>query len=196
MELRKDPITRSWVITGDDPVEKQRRRVLKRLPFLCGFARRHAGDLRHARARGWSARSVVHPTPLYHIEGEPGRRGDGIYDRMSSVGAHEVLVENPSTTAICGMPATMKSDSSCAWPPNASRSQARPAHQVRQPFQGLRSQCRAGIQPSHVADHGHYVRAAARALRTARGARIFRQQRALRVLRHPQPGGAAGLARD
>jgi UDPglucose--hexose-1-phosphate uridylyltransferase len=38
---------------------------------------------------------VVHPTPLYHIEGESGRRGDGIYDRMNSVGAHEVLVENP-----------------------------------------------------------------------------------------------------
>lgn len=38
---------------------------------------------------------MVHPTPLYHIEGEPARRGDGIYDRMSSVGAHEVLVENP-----------------------------------------------------------------------------------------------------
>ncbi len=34
-------------------------------------------------------------TPLYHIEGEPSRRGVGIYDRMSSVGAHEVLVENP-----------------------------------------------------------------------------------------------------
>jgi UDPglucose--hexose-1-phosphate uridylyltransferase len=32
---------------------------------------------------------------LYRIEGEPGRRGDGIYDRMHSVGAHEVLVENP-----------------------------------------------------------------------------------------------------
>ena len=42
----------------------------------------------------WSARAVVHPTPLYRIEGEPSRRGDGIYDRMSSVGAHEVLVEN------------------------------------------------------------------------------------------------------
>jgi UDPglucose--hexose-1-phosphate uridylyltransferase len=37
----------------------------------------------------------VHPTPLYHIEGEPGRRGDGLYDRMRSVGAHEVIVENP-----------------------------------------------------------------------------------------------------
>ncbi len=43
----------------------------------------------------WSARAVVHPTPLYRIEGEPSRRGEGIYDRMRAVGAHEVLVENP-----------------------------------------------------------------------------------------------------
>ena len=42
----------------------------------------------------WSARAVVHPSPLYRIEGDPGRRGDGIYDRMCSVGAHETLVEN------------------------------------------------------------------------------------------------------
>ena len=42
----------------------------------------------------WSARSVVHPAPMYHIEGDPGRRGDGLYDRMNSVGAHEVLLEN------------------------------------------------------------------------------------------------------
>ncbi len=37
---------------------------------------------------------MVHPAPLYHIEGEPGRRADGLYDRMQSVGAHEVLLEN------------------------------------------------------------------------------------------------------
>jgi UDPglucose--hexose-1-phosphate uridylyltransferase len=43
----------------------------------------------------WAARSIVHPSPLYRIEGEPGRRADGLYDRMRSVGAHEVLVENP-----------------------------------------------------------------------------------------------------
>ncbi len=49
----------------------------------------------NAPGTAWSARSVVHPTPLYRIEGEPDRRGDGIYDRMHSVGAHEVLVENP-----------------------------------------------------------------------------------------------------
>ena len=43
----------------------------------------------------WSARAVVHPSPIYHVEGDPGRRGNGIYDTMRSVGAHEVIVENP-----------------------------------------------------------------------------------------------------
>jgi UDPglucose--hexose-1-phosphate uridylyltransferase len=95
MELRKDPITRSWVITGDDVPEPsphteqchfclndaQSPQVISTLPGLEG--------------NPWSARAVVHPHPLYRIEGEPVRRGDGIYDRMGSVGAHEVLLENP-----------------------------------------------------------------------------------------------------
>ncbi len=94
MELRKDPITRSWVITGDDPVEHS-----PRPETACRFCPDAANATQLISsvpsAGAWSARSVVHPTPLYHIEGEPSRRGDGIYDRMSSVGAHEVLVENP-----------------------------------------------------------------------------------------------------
>jgi UDPglucose--hexose-1-phosphate uridylyltransferase len=94
MELRKDPITRSWVITGDDVAEPVVRpgpcpfcgdsaqlQVIATLPGLAGSA--------------WSARAVVHPTPIYRIEGEPARRGDGLYDRMGSVGAHELLLENP-----------------------------------------------------------------------------------------------------
>jgi UDPglucose--hexose-1-phosphate uridylyltransferase len=93
MELRKDPITRSWVITGDDMPET--------LPKNSGECR-FCGDLAQVIAVApnspgapWSARAVVHPNPLYRIEGEPGRCGDGLYDRMRSVGAHEVLVENP-----------------------------------------------------------------------------------------------------
>src|SRR4051794_33536413 len=94
MELRKDPITRSWVITGDDPGDagppqegpcrfcddSLSAQVIAASPATPGVQ--------------WSARSVVHPRPLYRIEGDPDRRGDGIYDRMHSVGAHEVLVEN------------------------------------------------------------------------------------------------------
>ena len=94
MELRKDPITRSWVITGDDPAEH-----VPRPDGTCRFCSNAADATQIISAQpstgAWSARSVVHPTPLYHIEGEPERRGDGLYDRMSSVGAHEVLVENP-----------------------------------------------------------------------------------------------------
>jgi UDPglucose--hexose-1-phosphate uridylyltransferase len=95
MELRKDPITRSWVITGDDVVEPRPR--LQSCRF-CGLAAEPAqviANLPGPDGKSWSARSVVHPNALYHIEGEPGRRGDGIYDCMGSVGAHEVLLENP-----------------------------------------------------------------------------------------------------
>ena len=96
MELRKDPLTRSWVITGDNvpdlgprpepfcrfcPDAPASTQVVSTLPGLDGAP--------------FSARSFVHPHPLYRIEGEPSRRGDGIYDRMSPTGAHEVLVENP-----------------------------------------------------------------------------------------------------
>lgn len=106
MELRKDPITRSWVITGDDAPAMSTRddgpcpycatsttyersaedaiavpQVISTMPAVDGGA--------------WSARAVVHPSPLYHIEGEPLKEGIGIYDKMRSVGAHEVLVENP-----------------------------------------------------------------------------------------------------
>ena len=97
MELRKDPITRSWVMTGDDPAEGGVR-VLETACRFCpdsAVATQVISAAVLPSAAGWSARSMVHPFPLYHIEGEPDRRGDGIYDRMSSVGAHEVLVENP-----------------------------------------------------------------------------------------------------
>jgi UDPglucose--hexose-1-phosphate uridylyltransferase len=95
MELRKDPITRSWVITGDDVPEPTPRSE------DCGFCGPSAQPLQIISTvpgldgSAWSARAVVHPTPLYRIEGEPARRGDGLYDRMGSVGAHEVLLENP-----------------------------------------------------------------------------------------------------
>jgi UDPglucose--hexose-1-phosphate uridylyltransferase len=94
MELRKDPITRSWVITGDDPADGKARPSAGCL--FCPDANPQPQVVGTVASAGnpWSARAVVHPRPLYHIEGDPGRRGDGIYDRMKSVGAHEVLVEN------------------------------------------------------------------------------------------------------
>ena len=95
MELRKDPITRSWVITGDDVPEPGPRaesfcRFCPDSPSPAQVISITSGD-----GTPWSSQAVVHPSPLYRIEGEPARRADGLYDRMHSIGAHEVLVENP-----------------------------------------------------------------------------------------------------
>ena len=96
MELRKDPITRSWVITGDDvPETSQVSEPFCRFCPDAPVSPQVISTTPGLDGNPWSARSVVHPQPLYHIEGEPARRGDGLYDRMHSVGAHEVLVENP-----------------------------------------------------------------------------------------------------
>src|SRR5208282_3422325 len=95
MELRKDPITRSWVITGDDVVEPAPRSQTCRFCGPSAEPTQVIANLPGVDGSAWSARSVVHPHALYHIEGEPARRGDGLYDRMGSVGAHEVLLENP-----------------------------------------------------------------------------------------------------
>jgi len=97
MELRKDPITRSWVITGDDVPD-----IAPRPEPFCRFcpdspeAPQLVASLFGSQGDTWSARAVVHPNALYRIEGEASRRGDGIYDLMRPVGAHEVLVENPA----------------------------------------------------------------------------------------------------
>jgi UDPglucose--hexose-1-phosphate uridylyltransferase len=90
MELRKDPITRSWVITGDDGAGDRMESAA--CPY-CSEQRRYQ-LISSLPGEMWSAAAVVHPSPMYHIEGEPKRQGDGLYDKMQPVGAHEVLLEN------------------------------------------------------------------------------------------------------
>jgi UDPglucose--hexose-1-phosphate uridylyltransferase len=96
MELRKDPITRSWVIVGDEFSQLLPPPQAAECRF-CPEAKNPPQTISTIQAldgHSWGARAAVHPSPIYRIEGEPARRGDGIYDRMRSVGAHEVLLEN------------------------------------------------------------------------------------------------------
>ncbi|HKD90263.1 MAG TPA: DUF4931 domain-containing protein [Terriglobales bacterium] len=93
MELRKDPITRSWVLTGEAPAGRQPAEC----PYCPGSDNgvQVVSSMPPVSGGPWSARSVVHPTPMYRIEGDPNRHGNGLYDTMQTVGAHEVLLENP-----------------------------------------------------------------------------------------------------
>jgi UDPglucose--hexose-1-phosphate uridylyltransferase len=92
MELRKDPITRSWVVVGhpdDVPVAAE----------PCPLCPGNEGETRTLLALpdggAWCVRVFPHFRPLYRIEGEPGRSAEGIYDRMLPIGAHEIVVETP-----------------------------------------------------------------------------------------------------
>jgi UDPglucose--hexose-1-phosphate uridylyltransferase len=92
MELRKDPITRSWVVVGhaeEVPVPPE--------PCpLCPGTESASRTIFALPAQGpWQVRVIPHFDPLYRIEGDVARTAQGIYDRMRPVGAHEIIIETP-----------------------------------------------------------------------------------------------------
>jgi|SRR5579871_378873 len=95
MELRKDPITKSWVAIGHPEREAHRADPCP----LCPENRLEIHSLLDLPANGpWQVRVIPHFRPLYRIEGDPGRSAEGIYDRMEPIGAHEIIVETRSHT--------------------------------------------------------------------------------------------------
>jgi len=110
-ELRKDPIMSRWVIISPDrgkrPMDFPMRaaRTFKGgfCPFCPGnesktppevFAYRAQGTA--PNSTGWSVRVVPNRYPALTIEEDMTREGEGIYDKMSGVGAHEVIIETPN----------------------------------------------------------------------------------------------------
>lgn len=92
MELRKDPITRSWVVIGQAERASERDAPCP----LCPANRREARSLLDLPAHGAAqVRVYPHFRPFYRVEGDPDRSAEGIFDRMEPVGAHEIIVETP-----------------------------------------------------------------------------------------------------
>ena len=44
---------------------------------------------------GWSLRVVPNKFPVLGIEGDLDREGEGLFDKMQGIGAHEVIMEAP-----------------------------------------------------------------------------------------------------
>ena len=90
MELRKDPVTRSWVVVGHGE-----EAALPVVPCpLCPVNEAGQTLLALPPEGPWKVRVTPHPAPLYRIEGEVGRAAEGIYDKMRGVGAHEIVIES------------------------------------------------------------------------------------------------------
>jgi UDPglucose--hexose-1-phosphate uridylyltransferase len=108
-EIRRDPVIGRWVIIAPersarpDPIPL---RLPERPPAPCVFCGGQEGLDPHEiyairtpgtapNTPGWQVRVLPNKYPVLRIEGKFTREGVGMFDKMSGVGAHEVIVETP-----------------------------------------------------------------------------------------------------
>jgi UDPglucose--hexose-1-phosphate uridylyltransferase len=112
LDLRRDPIVGRWVIISTDRngrphdfVKHQPTRPVPTAlcPFCPGQERLTPKEIMAYRPQpggpntpNWTVRVVPNKFPALQVEGEMGREGIGLYDRMNGVGAHEVIIETPN----------------------------------------------------------------------------------------------------
>ncbi|NLI77963.1 MAG: galactose-1-phosphate uridylyltransferase [Candidatus Riflebacteria bacterium] len=108
-QLRKDPVTKRWVITiHENPKGPRDFPVLPtdtnghNCPFCPGHESQTPQEVMSYREPntlpnqpGWRVRVVPNRYPALQIEGDLDRTGIGLYDMMNGIGAHEVIIETP-----------------------------------------------------------------------------------------------------
>jgi UDPglucose--hexose-1-phosphate uridylyltransferase len=109
-ELRKDPILGRWVIIStergkrpSDFAQRPRSREPKLCPFCPGSEQLTPPEIFAVRPDnskpnqpGWVLRVISNKYPALKIEGDLNREGEGMYDKMNGIGAHEVIIETPN----------------------------------------------------------------------------------------------------
>jgi len=107
-ELRWDPLKLHWVIIATERGRRPRdfqvepnEAEMTSCPFCYGnedktpaeiFAIRPSGP---ANSPNWKVRVIPNKYPVLRIEGEIKSKGYGLYDVMTGIGAHEVIIETP-----------------------------------------------------------------------------------------------------
>ena len=109
-ELRKDPVTGRWVIIsterrkrpGDFRLESVEIAPDDSCPFCEGHEGMTPGELlawrgngSPANGPGWTLRVIPNQFPVLRVEGTLDRQGEGLFDKMNGIGAHEVVIESP-----------------------------------------------------------------------------------------------------
>jgi UDPglucose--hexose-1-phosphate uridylyltransferase len=103
-ELRRDPVVERWVVIATERARRPSDYAPappptpsgEACPFCPGQEDRTPPELlRIGGPEGWTVRVFPNKFPALRIEGAADATGDGIYDRMTGVGAHEVIVESP-----------------------------------------------------------------------------------------------------
>ncbi|MFN0117236.1 MAG: galactose-1-phosphate uridylyltransferase [Elusimicrobiota bacterium] len=109
-ELRRDPVIGRWVIIsasrGKRPNGFNINEEIQQggaCPFCPGQEDRTPAEIlayynpgREKNKPGWWVRVVPNKFPALEIEGDLNRAGEGMYDKMNGLGAHEVIIETPN----------------------------------------------------------------------------------------------------
>ncbi|MEO0081478.1 MAG: galactose-1-phosphate uridylyltransferase [candidate division WOR-3 bacterium] len=105
-ELRKDPVLGRWVIISTErsrrpsdfrrPAHQPVTGHNQPCPFCPGNEHLTPPEImRRPESGQWSVRVVPNRFPALTPEGQPVRQGVGVYDKMTGIGAHEVIIETP-----------------------------------------------------------------------------------------------------
>ena len=108
-ELRKDPIIGRWVIISTERGKRPHDFVVEPEVVKGGFCPFDPGNEHttppevlayrdpgtEPNTPGWQLRVVNNKFPALAKEGELDRRGEGMFDQMNGIGAHEVIIESP-----------------------------------------------------------------------------------------------------
>lgn len=109
-ELRKDPVLGRWIIISEDRGKRPTDFLVEESKASGGFCPLCPGNERStppevlvfgreigtgSNTPDWQVRVVPNKYPALIIEGELDKRAEGLYDRMSGIGAHEVIIESP-----------------------------------------------------------------------------------------------------
>ena len=104
-EFRRDPMTGRWIIVADHKgtiefTRENQNRDRGICPFCPGNEAMTPPEIWAARPNGsppntdgWNLRIVPNKFPALRIEGGLDRAGEGLYDLMNGIGAHEVIIE-------------------------------------------------------------------------------------------------------
>jgi UDPglucose--hexose-1-phosphate uridylyltransferase len=96
-ELRRDSLSGNWVVVGYGATKSGEAGLC---PFCPGNESLTPTAIREYKDpdSNWLLRCFPATNPIFVIEVEENRRAEGLYDKMSNVGAHEIIVESRSHT--------------------------------------------------------------------------------------------------
>jgi UDPglucose--hexose-1-phosphate uridylyltransferase len=203
-ELRKDPIVGRWVIIATErvrrPTDFGRRRPPRR-GGPCAFCAGHEpetppeilayrdGPDAAPNSGDWNVRVVPNKFPALRIEGELRRRGEGIYDLMNGIGAHEVVVESPDHDTELGMGSVAAVETVLrAYRERIADLKRDERFRCVIVFKNRGRRRREPRAPA-LAAHRHAGRAPRGERRDRQRERVLPLPRALPLLRHPARGG-------